>query len=446
MNSTKKLILFTIGVCLFFTVACKKDKNPKTGVPELTTTEVTNILATTAMGGGNITSNGGETIVASGICWSKTNNTPTISDDTTKSTTASGSFSAMLKNLTPSATYYVRSYATNRIGTGYGNVITFSTGNGAPYATAVSISGDAKVDALLTGIYTYNDPEADAESGTTFQWYSAIDATGTGEAPISGATAKTFRITEVHQGKFIRFGVTPKSATGASQGIEVKSSFFGAIGEATTVTFLYNGTEVTYGIINGPSGKKWLDRNLGASRVALSVDDYQAYGDMFQWGRLADGHQRVTRTNGTDGGATGVTGITTATSNSDVPATDKFISTTTGYYDWRVPMNDGLWQGSNGINNPCPNGWRIATEAEWIAEGITSANDGFLKLKLTYTGTRDVIDGVFKSTANRAYYWTSTIGTGWDEGFSVQISLTPTSRSSFGNNRGNAYACRCIRN
>jgi hypothetical protein len=442
MRTIKQITLLLSACFVLFTLACKKDKDAAPTVPELTTADVMAASASTATGGGTITSNGGETITASGVCWS-TNANPTISDDTTKGTTASGSFTAMLSGLTASTTYYVRAYAINRVGTGYGEAKQFVTGNAAPVATTVTISGTPTVDEVLTGNYTYSDAEGDAESGTTFQWYVADDGAGTGEAAIDGATEKTFAVQDAQQGKFIRFGVTPKSTTGNQNGVEVKSAFTTAVGEATTVTFTYNGAEVTYGIIVGPSGKKWLDRNLGASRLPQSVDDYQAYGDLFQWGRLADGHQLVIRTDGTDAGASGVNGVTTVHSTTDVPASSAFITALAGNYDWRVTPNNNLWQGVDGINNPCPEGWRIATVAEWTAEGITDINDGFTKLKLTYTGYRDVSDpsGAFALTDIFGLYWSTTITNSYPN----QLLFDAGSFSVIETDRGNGMACRCIR-
>src|SRR5690606_24869995 len=86
-------------------------------IPVLSTTAVSNLGPNTATSGGSITSNGGGTITVSGICWSKTNN-PTTADSKTSGTTASGSFVAVMDNLDPSTTYYVRAYATNSAGTG----------------------------------------------------------------------------------------------------------------------------------------------------------------------------------------------------------------------------------------------------------------------------------------------------------------------------------------
>src|SRR5687767_462877 len=77
--------------------------------------------------------------------------------------------------------------------------------------------------------------------------------------------------------------------------------------DPTEVTFIYNGQDVTYQVVkqeyirdaNGdtldmPVEKLWLDRNLGASRAATFFNDSLAAGDLFQWGRLDDGHQERT--------------------------------------------------------------------------------------------------------------------------------------------------------
>lgn len=101
------------------------------------------------------------------------------------------------------------------------------------------------------------------------------------------------------------------------------------------------------------SGKCWLDRNLGATQVATSSTDVNAYGDLFQWGRGADGHQK--RTSGT----------TSSLSSTDVPGHAYFITLSS---DWRSPQNDNLWQGYNGINNPCPSGYRVPNESDWLSE------------------------------------------------------------------------------
>jgi uncharacterized protein (TIGR02145 family) len=96
-------------------------------LPIISTKQVTGIVSTTATSGGMITSDGGTTITARGIVWSTSTN-PTISLSTkTSDGTETGSFISILTNLTPKTTYYVRAYATNSAGTGYGNEISFTT-------------------------------------------------------------------------------------------------------------------------------------------------------------------------------------------------------------------------------------------------------------------------------------------------------------------------------
>ena len=444
MNPNQKISSCLLTLILLFSISCKKDKNTST-TPEIITTPVTEILASSATSGGTINHDGGEGISFSGLCFSKTNTTPTINDDTTKLAISSGSFVAVMKNLSPSETYYVRAYATNRNGTGYGNVVSFKTGNAAPVANTVGIIGIVQSNEILTGNYSYTDAESDIELGTSYQWYIANDGAGAGEVAIPGATMKTYHITDAQQGKYIRFGVTPKAATGTANGIEVKSTFVGAVGEATTVTFTYSGAEVTYGIINGPSGKKWLDRNLGATRIAQSANDWQAFGDMFQWGRLADGHQRITRTGATPADAVGVTGTVATRSTGNVPPTNQFIIYTGIRGDWRNPQESNLWQGVNGINNPCPAGWKVPTLAEWNAEGIGSMSDAYTKLKLTYSGFRSIVDAAFNSNDAGGYYWTSTVDETGAIFYSYWVGFESDRYYSASRNRGQAVPCRCIK-
>src|SRR5664280_3702060 len=95
-------------------------------VPILTTAAISSIDVTTAVSGGTITSNGGATITVSGICWATTP-TPLATGSHTTDGTTSGSFSSNLTLLTGGTPYYVRAYATNSIGTAYGNQLIFNT-------------------------------------------------------------------------------------------------------------------------------------------------------------------------------------------------------------------------------------------------------------------------------------------------------------------------------
>ena len=113
-----------MGMILVFNNSCKKEDKQ---VPVLTTSEVSNINQTFATGGGNISSDGGSTINARGACWSKEHEPTTTDQKSSSEGTALGVFTNIITGLSVNTTYYVRAYATNDIGTGYGNEVTFKT-------------------------------------------------------------------------------------------------------------------------------------------------------------------------------------------------------------------------------------------------------------------------------------------------------------------------------
>jgi hypothetical protein len=115
-------------------------------LPTLTTTTATSITQTSASSGGNITSDGGYAVTARGVCWSETVN-PTLSDPHTTDGTGEGVFTSLIDGLVPITDYYYRAYATNSLGTSYGNELTFST---TPQGSGTS--GDPYQIATLTDL------------------------------------------------------------------------------------------------------------------------------------------------------------------------------------------------------------------------------------------------------------------------------------------------------
>jgi len=122
-------------------------------IPTLTTTAVSSITSTAATSGGNITSDGGASVTARGVCWNTSQN-PTVSL-TTKTTngTGTGSFTSQVTGLTPGTTYYLKAYATNSNGTGYGNEVTFST-PGPPTVTTTAVTSITSTTASSGGNVT----------------------------------------------------------------------------------------------------------------------------------------------------------------------------------------------------------------------------------------------------------------------------------------------------
>lgn len=173
-------------------------------------------------------------------------------------------------------------------------------------------------------------------------------------------------------------------------------------------------------VVNPITSKTWMDRNLGANRAAISSTDAEASGSLFQWGRAADGHQCVNRYTG-DGVTTSST--TSTLSSSNTPGHGNFIAMNQNPNNWRNPANTNLWQGVNGVNNPCPSGYRLPTSAELDDERYSwntqNSSGAFMSpLKLTVQ-------------ANRWYYGTLTGGTTggeyWSSTFNTDVNQTSKS-------------------
>jgi hypothetical protein len=248
-------------------------------LPTLSSTVVSKFGLTTATIKGNIIAAGGG-ILASGVCYSSTIQTPTITDNTTSDGASSGIFTSALTGLTQNTTYYIRSYATNSSGTSYGSAVSFST----------------------------------------------------------------------------------------------------------------------YGTVVTRTGKTWLDRNLGASRVAQSSTDALAYGDYFQWGRPADGHEKM-QISGTSADFTSVKSPTS------VPSDSKYIKSTDGSNDWLATPDNTLWSGANPTNNPCPTGFRLPSEGEYLAEAARFTVQNVSGSFEANYGLRLPLSGVTKSSVDSPNNW-----------------------------------------
>lgn len=204
----KKPILTCLIFALFGSViltisSCKKEHINV--LPVLTTTSVTELSITSAKSGGEVTSNGGETLTERGVCWG-TATAPTPLDNKLVSPGDIGSFTITLTGLTKNTKYFLRAYATNSVGTAYGTEISVTTygledvdGNGyhsvvigaqewmqenlkttkyrdgSPIGN-VSVANDWAN--LSTGAYAIynNDPANLVTYGMLYNWYAVVDA------------------------------------------------------------------------------------------------------------------------------------------------------------------------------------------------------------------------------------------------------------------------------
>jgi uncharacterized protein (TIGR02145 family) len=198
--------------------------------------------------------------------------------------------------------------------------------------------------------------------------------------------------------------------------------------------FCASGPTTIVNVTNPTTGKIWMDRNLGATQVATSSTDANSYGDLYQWGRRSDGHQ--CRTSPT----------TTTLSSVDQPAHGDFILAPNTPDDWRSPQNVNLWQGVNGVNNPCPSGYRLPTNVEQTTEyqswGQQNSAGAFASpLKLPMTGSRGNSGGVLISVGNVGHYWSSTVSSTDSRKFFFSSSGINIGDS----NRAWGHSVRCIK-
>jgi len=121
MNNIRIPSFFLLIAVLVSMGSCKKKE-----LPVLTTSAVTNITITAATGGGTITDAGSSEVISLGVCWS-TDPEPTIQDFKTSEMAGVTQFTSSLKGLMGGTKYYVRAYAVNDEGIGYGNEVTFMT-------------------------------------------------------------------------------------------------------------------------------------------------------------------------------------------------------------------------------------------------------------------------------------------------------------------------------
>lgn len=311
-------------------------------LPTVTTTVVTNITATTATGGGNVISDGGMAVTARGICWNTTGN-PSLADSHTTDGTGTGSFTSSIAGLTHSTTYYVRAYATNNIGTAYGEELSFTTLDTLPTvitsavanisATAATCGGNVTSDGGAT-VTARGVCWSTSQNPTTADSHTS-DGSGTGSftSSLTGLTANTTY--------YVRAYAT--NSVGTTYGNEVifttlsngdTSQDGQPCPNMTTVTDIDGNVYNTVHIGN----QCWLKENLRVTKFTDST----------------------------------LVPIGTTTSQTTpyryCPGNDSSNVSIYGYlYNWPAVMHDA----SSGNANPisvqgiCPSGWHVPSSAEW---------------------------------------------------------------------------------
>lgn len=287
------------------------------------------------------------------------------------------------KSIKLNTNYTYRVYSFNQIGKSVNNSNDFTTKSfNVPTLTTTSITAITSTNALSGG-------NISADGGSPITTRGVVWSTNSN--PTIALSTKTIDST----GK----GIFSSMISGLSAGTKYYVRAYATNGAGTAYGEEISFTSFTFSTVVSANGRIWMDRNLGASRVATSSSDSLAYGDLYQWGRISDGHQ--SRTSGT----------TNTKSVTDIPGNSLFVL---AFPDWRSPKNDILWQGVNGLNNACPIGFRLPTLAEWNSEIATwsskTPEGAFASpLKLSLAGNRNAISGSMVDVGIVGNYWSSTV-------------------------------------
>ncbi|TDB61345.1 fibrobacter succinogenes major paralogous domain-containing protein [Arundinibacter roseus] len=197
-------------------------------------------------------------------------------------------------------------------------------------------------------------------------------------------------------------------------------------------------------VTNPITGKTWMDRNLGASQVATSSTDAASYGDLFQWGRFADGHQ--CRTSGTIEEV-----ASTIVPNAGNTWDGLFIINRASPFSWYLTTTnmEDVWQGVSGDNSPCPIGYRLPTEFELIQERLSWSSNNAAgayasPLKLLLAGSRagTALGAPVDAVGSFGQYWTRNV----ENPNSRYLFLTSSNAVMSAGQRVQGMSVRCIKN
>ncbi len=374
-------VLINILLC-FIVLTCTKDR-----VPEVESSEISELTANSVVSGGTVTSEGSGAVISRGICWS-TQSIPTISDNKKSEGSGTGSFISTITGLNAATTYYLRAYATNSSGTGYGEVITFSTPGQSPAVSTNEVTNLEFISATLNGSVNANylSTVVTFEYGTSTIYDNSIDATQT---PVNGnAYIETSAdITGLTEGTTYHYRIKASNSLGTTYGEDMSFTTFGKVTdiEGTIYKTCVIGSQI------------WMAENLKTTKynngtaIPLVSDG--------TWGSLLTG---------------AYCDYENTASNSD---------TYGRLYNWYA-VNTG---------NLCPYGWHVPDDNEWTALStyLGGENEAGGKLKETgiihwaspnagatnmthFTALPGGVrfgDGPFYQLGNRGYWWSSSITT-----------------------------------
>ncbi|MBO7492962.1 MAG: hypothetical protein J6T87_02320 [Bacteroidales bacterium] len=315
-------------------------------LPTVTTNPPTNVMETSATINGNVASTGGATVTARGFCWSTSPN-PTLSDDHSTNGSGPGSFSYTITDLVPTTTYYVRAYATNIVGTAYGNEHTFTTqAITIPTVTTNPPTNVMETSATFSGNVTSTGGATVTARG--FCWSTSPNPTLAGDHSTNGSGTGSFSYTITDLVPTTTYYVRAYATNSAGTGYGAERSF-------TTLSLDGQpcpGTPTMVDIDNNEYAtvqigtQCWMKRNLRTSRFADGTGISHGRSGSFDT-YLSDS-------------------IATALYAMDY---GNIINTHAAYrrgflYNWSAAMKRQLNPDGTALDI-CPEGWHLPSDSEW---------------------------------------------------------------------------------
>ncbi len=304
--------------------------------PTVTTTEISpySITMFSADCGGTVTDDGGASVTIRGVCWSTSHN-PTITDSFTTNGSGVGNFTSSLSGLTPNTIYYVRAYATNSTGTGYGNEVSFTTKPLlTPTVTTNMVTDITDTTATCGGNVTYDGGTTVTERGILWSIYpnpTFVNCTGCSHVVSGNGTGGfTVNMTSLlpHTPYYVRAYAT--NSQGTSYGETKSFTTTGPLVCGTSVVSDYDGN--IYQTVKIGS-QCWMKENMHTYHYSdgTSINSPYAMDHCYvPYEIVAEGH---------------------------------------GYlYDWQAATRYGYGSDDNpnGVQGVCPPGWHLPSKSEWL--------------------------------------------------------------------------------
>jgi len=236
--------------------------------PFLSTTEISELTGSSAVSGGTIITDGGAPITQRGVCWS-TSPEPEITDNITNDGTGSGVFVSNLSGLNPNTTYYLRAYATNFSGTGYGNELEFTTPANLPELTTEIATNITSNSATSGGTVTNDGGAIITARGVCYS--QNPNPTIANDTTLNGVGSGNFisQLTGLQPNVIYYVRAYATNLAGTAYGTEVSFTTEAEFPSLTTepITSITGTTAVSGGIVTGNGGAIVTQRGICWSTV-----------------------------------------------------------------------------------------------------------------------------------------------------------------------------------